>query len=76
MTAEKKVQTEAWMVWQKKKPADVVGCVWKPIMMNPLKPQQIQGWKRVEIKVETATSKLHKPQDVGIPAWQQRDIED
>ncbi len=71
-----RLQTQIpWLVWGSTKPKEVVGCEWKAIKSNPLKPQQIQGWRRVEIKVEVKNG-LHLPQDVGIPEWQKHDIED
>jgi len=65
-----------WVVWGTSKPNDVAGSEWKAIRSNPLKPRQIQGWRRVEIKVEVTRNGLHIPQDVGIPEWQKHDLED
>lgn len=76
MRLEKAKAQIPWTVYGSQKPASVEGCEWKPIKMNPLKPQQIQGWRRVEIRVSVEPLQLHKPQDIGIPKWLERDIED
>lgn len=54
-----------WVVHGTTMPEPVAGFKWKPIKNNPFKPQQIEGWKRVAIKVSSEPVLLKKPEKVA-----------